>query len=180
MFKRQKPVTITIKAPLRYSPPEDQHKGWIRVSEELRGGIENGSYIEVRGKEKSVYCQIRGTPRKTGIIQMNEYYRAKFGWENPKKQVEITIGETGFWGKLRAIQSHPDSLVRVGFGLGCISVGLGCISVCFAGLAPSITETINPISSNATLGISGLTASFIFVGFGIIFIVAGIRSMINR
>ena len=180
MFKKKKSPIVTITAPLHYSSPEDQHKGWIRVSEELRGGLDSGLYVEVLGNDKTIFCQIRGTPRKVGIIQMNEYYRLLFGWPNPKKQVEITIKVTGFWGKLKAVQSHPDSIIRIGFGLGCISVGLGCVSVCFAGLAPSVEETIRTFSSNATLGITGLTASLIFAALGISFVVAGIKSIISR
>lgn len=180
MFKKGKSEKITVRAPLRFAPQEDQHKGWIRISEELRGGIDSGSYVKLHGNDKTVYCQVRGTPRKLGIIQMNEYYRLKFGWQNPRNQVEITVQRVGFWNKLRAISSHPDAVVRIGFGLGCISVGLGCLSVLFVGLSPSVVLIMNTSLSYSSWGVAGLTVSFIFATIGVVSIVIGIKSILSK
>ena len=180
MFRRDKSIPVIVEAPLRFATPEDQHKGWIRVSEELRGGIESGAYVKIHSGGKTVYCQVRGTPRRSRIIQMNEYYRLKFGWQNPQDEIEISMERVGFWGKLRAIRSHPDTIVRVGFGLGCISVGLGSISVCFAGLSPSVQLIINTNPSDTPWGIVGLIATGLFVLAGVAFVVTGITSILSK
>lgn len=171
---------VNIQAPLHFADKEDEHKGWIRISEELRGGIESGSYIRVKGNNKTIYCQVRGTPKESGKIKMNEYYRLKLGWQDLQDKVHITVEPANFWDKLRAISSHPDSIVRIGFGLGCISVGLGCISVLYVGLSPSLNLVLTNNFSFTTWGIAGLLVSFIFAVIGIPSIIIGIKSIISK
>jgi len=180
MSNKGKSEKITITAPVRFSSPEDQHKGWIRISEDIRGSIDSGSYVKLQGNNKTIYCQVRGTPRRRGTIQVNEYFRLKFGWENHPNQVEVILEKVGFWGKLKAISSHPDSIVRIGFGLGCISVGLGLLSMLFAGLSPSVRLIINPESPSIFWGTAGLVVSFIFATTGVASIVIGIKSILSK
>lgn len=172
--------TIMIEAPLLLANVEDEHKGWIRISEELRGGIENESYIKVCGNGRTIFTQVRGTPRDTKIIiRMNEYYRNKLGWSKPPGTVRISIKKVRILGKMTAISSHPDSIVRIGFGLGCISVGLGFLGACYAGLSPSIRLVLSSDFSNRAWGIAGSVVSFLFVCIAVFSIAKGIRALIR-
>lgn len=179
LCKYQSRQEIKIKAPLLPAKREDEHKGWIRISEDLRDGISNGSYIRVCGNSKAVFCQVRGTPKETGVIRMNEYYRNMLGWNKPPKTVRVIIKGTRILGKMTAISSHPDSIVRMGFGLGCIGVGLGFLSACYAGLSPSIRVALSNDFSYRAWGIAGFVVSFLFAGIAVFSITKGIRALIR-
>ena len=121
-----------IEASLYPTRQEDIDKGWVRISEDIRKGIENRSYIKLSSNGKEIFCQVRGTPGKSGIIEINMYYREKLDLNDTQCTVKFSIEKAAFWGKIEALSSHPDSIVRIAFGLGSISVGLGCLSVVIA------------------------------------------------
>jgi len=137
--------------------PDDVHKGWIRVSDELdlRKGIPNGAYVQLIANNRKVYCQIRGTPEKAGRIEMNEWYRNILGWRDPPTEAELTIKEVGFFARIRALADHPDDIVRVAIALAMISVSLSLISFTLAarltGIVFLITELVLALVALSTL-----------------------------
>ena len=123
-----------MKVRVYIADPDDKHKGWIRVSQELdlRKGIPNGAYVKVSANNRKVYCQIRGTPEKAGRVEINEWYRNALGWtDTPNEEIELTVKKVGFR-RIVAFAQHPDDIVRVSIGLGMISVGLGILSIILA------------------------------------------------
>lgn len=121
-----------MKVRIHKADRDDMHKGWIRISEELdlRNGIRNMAYVKVSANNRKVYCQIRGTPEKAGRVEINEWYRNAFGWTDPPdEEVELTLKKVGVIWKIAAFAQHPDDIVRIGIGLGIISVGLGLTGV---------------------------------------------------
>lgn len=180
LLRRRNRNVIRIEAPLLKASREDGYKGWIRISEQLRGGIKNESYIKVRGNDKELFCQVRGTPGEVEIITMNEHYRNRLGWDiPPSDKVSITIERANFWGKVTAISSHPDSIVRVGFGLGCIGVGLGFIGWLYAVLPSSVRLVLLNGSSNKSWGIVGIVTSVFFAVMAVLSMARGIRALIR-
>ena len=124
-----------MKVRINKADRDDMHKGWIRISQELdlRKGIRNMAYVKVSANNRKVYCQIRGTPEKAGRVEMNEWYRNALGWTDPPdEEVELTIEKVSFFRRICAFAQHPDDIVRVGIGLGMISVGLGILSIILA------------------------------------------------
>ena len=108
---------IKLKSRISLANKDDEHKGWIRVSENLRKDIPSGAYVKIKAYKRKVYCQIKGTPKKEGRIEINEWYRNALGWTDPPKEIELTIKEVGLLGRLHAFSSHPDDIVRIGVGL---------------------------------------------------------------
>lgn len=107
------------KAIISVAEPNDLHKGWIRVSENLRGEIPNATYVQVSANDKKVFCQVRGTQGRENRVEINEWYRNWLGWwgdEPPAEAQELEIQEVGFIGRIEALSSHPDDIVRVGLG----------------------------------------------------------------
>ena len=145
---------------------DDVHKGWIRVSQELdlRKGIANGAYVKVSANNRIVYCQIRGTPGKAGRVEINEWYRNTLGWTDlPNEEIELTVKKVGFR-RIVAFAQHPDDIVRVGIGLGMISVGLGILSIILA-----ISVSITGIASFVFSLVLGLFAAMLAgMGLGIL------------
>lgn len=129
---------IKLKSKVHEADPGDMYKGWIRVSEDLREDIPNRVYVRVIANNRKVYCQIRGTPGKAGLVEINEWYRNALGWTDPPNEAELTIEEVGLLGRISAWSSHPDDIVRVAIGLGMISVGLGLLSTLRAYFPPII------------------------------------------
>ena len=123
-----------MKVRVYIADPDDKHKAWIRVSQELdlRKGIPNGAYVKVSANNRKVYCQIRGIPEKAGRVEINEWYRNALGWtDTPNEEIELTVKKVGFR-RIVAFAQHPDDIVRVSIRLGMISVGLGILSIILA------------------------------------------------
>ena len=145
-----------VKSQVFAANPSDVHKSWIRVSENLRGAIPSGAYVRVTANNRTVYCQILGTPGKTGRIEINEWYRNSLGWTDPPIEAELTIKEVGLLGRLRAWSWHPEDIVRVGVGLGLTSVGLGALGILLAFLPPSIRLMASSTRSDSIWGLAFL------------------------
>lgn len=160
-IKSQPGKVVKIKSRIFEAKPDDKYKGWIRVSNDLRKDIPNRAYVKVIANNRRVYCQIRGTQRKAERVEMNEWYRNALGWTDPpKEEVELTIKEVGFFGRIGALAHHPDDIVRVGAALGMISVGLGLLSVI---LAISITEIVSLV-----IGVVLVLVALFPVGVGVV------------
>jgi hypothetical protein len=130
-----------IKARISPSNHDDVHKGWIRISKDLRDefGIQYMSYVRFHANHRRVYCQIRGTPGEHGRIEINEWYRKALGWDEfPSEEVEINIEQVSNLRRITALSYHPDDAVRIGIALGLISVGLGLLSIIVTIVAPAI------------------------------------------
>lgn len=117
---------------------DERNEGWVRISEKLREEIKNRTYVEIRRKgeqERAILCQVRGTPDKTGVIRMNEWYREALGWHdlpsNFSESIELLVEPVGWRGRLTALLTHPNDTIRVGFGLGLIGIGLGLAGTAF-------------------------------------------------
>ena len=127
---------VTVEGTIKQAKPEDLHKPWIRVSKAKRKDIiDNKDFVRVSANKKTVCCQIRGTSNEySEKIEMSEHYRELLGWKQiPKENVnlEITkINQTfGIWS---VIYHHPDDFVRLGIGLGVVSIFVALISLLIA------------------------------------------------
>ncbi|MFA5056118.1 MAG: hypothetical protein WC562_08110 [Dehalococcoidia bacterium] len=130
-----------IKAHIFPSTLDDMHKGWIRISDDLRDevGIQYLSYVRFHANNRRVYCQVRGTPGKQGRIEINEWYRKALGWDDPPlEEVEVNIEPVSIMRRITVLSYHPDDAVRIGVALGLISVGLGLLAVMAAIVGPFI------------------------------------------
>ena len=172
---------IKLKSRISLANKGDEHKNWIRVSENLRKGIPNGAYVKIEAYKRKVYCQIKGTPNKEGRIEINEWYRNALGWTDPPKRIiELTIKETGLLGRLHAFSSHPDDIVRIGIGLGIISVGLGLLSVVIAFLPPSIRLMASSNLSDSAWGMAGLIIGLILTPLVIFLFCQGVWIFVHK
>ena len=172
-----------IKFESQVSPaePDDVHKGWIRVSDDLRNGVPNGAYIKVIANNRKVYCQVRGTPGKARRVEINEWYRNIFGWTDPPNEViEFTIKEVCSFGRIRAWSLHPDDIVRVGIGLGIISVGLGSLSMIMAILPPSIRLMAGGNLFDSIWGIVSLVVGLILIPLVIFLLSTGLWIFLRK
>jgi len=129
--------SITLKSQVFPADRDDMYKGWIRLSDDLRNGIQSGTYVQLIANRRKVCCLIRGTPGKAGRIEMNEWYRNTLGWSDPPNEAELTIKEVGTFRRIGAWSRHPDDIVRVGIGVGMISVGLGLLSIVSVSFLPA-------------------------------------------
>jgi hypothetical protein len=155
MFEKQ----IKFKCFISLSKENDVHKPWIRVSDDLRGGIHNGTYVQINANGKRAYCQIRGIQGAECRVEINEWYRNILGWSVLPDEVELTIKEANIIGKIRAWKSHPDDIVRIGIGLGAIGIALGLLSIALTLFPPSITALP---TNNYLLGLIGTIVACIF------------------
>ena len=163
---------IPFKSKIFSADKDEMHDGWIRISEDLRGNINSGVYVQVKANNQTIYCQVRGTPKEFGIVRMNEWYRTLLGWPGdnpPTEEIEFTIQETGLRGKMKALTTHPSDITRVSFGLGLISISLGLLSVLQASFLPRIT-TVEipkvPLTIAIIIDIVVLPLFLFFAGFG--------------
>jgi len=142
---------------------EDVHKGWIRVSEDLRGDIPNGAYVQVIANNNKVCCQVRGTPNEIGCVRIAEWYRNVLGWtEPPSSEIELEIKEVGLLGRINAWSLHPDDIVRVAIALGIISVGLGLLGVILAFLTAA--DVMGIVSLFVGLALIPIVTLLLFTG----------------
>jgi hypothetical protein len=122
------------KAFVKQATKEEMHAGFVRISENLRHEIRNGDYIQLTTNDRTIYCQVRGTPNKIDTIIINEWYRELLGINNiPDTEIELEIAKASFFGMLNAFQYHPDNIIRISLGLGISSVGLGLMSLACTG-----------------------------------------------
>jgi len=177
---RKPKKVIKLKSPISLANKDDEHKGWIRVSENLRKGIRNGAYVKIEAYKRKAYCQIRGTPKKEGRIEINEWYRNALGWTDPPEGIELIIKEVGLSGRLHAFSSHPDDIVRIGVGLGIISVGLGLLSVVMASLPPSIRLMASGNLSDSAWGMAGLILGLILTPLVVFLLCQGVSIFVQR
>ena len=72
--------TIMIEGSIVQAGTEDLYKPWVRVPKNKRKGIPNKKFVKVRANNKTVYCQIKGTPDEDSErIEMSEHYRELLG-----------------------------------------------------------------------------------------------------
>ena len=168
---------IKLKSRVSSSKEIDTHSPWIRVSDDLRGGIRNGTYIQINANGKKAYSQIRGIQGEKGRVEMNEWYRNILGWDDLPGEVELHIKEADMLGKIRAWKSHPDDIVRIGIGLGMIGIGLGLLSIDLTLFPPSITALI---MRDYLLGTIGMVAACIFALLTAFILGVGISATFKR
>ena len=158
---------------------EETNEGWIRVSSDIRGKIGSRSYVKVWTPDEPdqvVYCQVRGTPGRTGTIVINEWYREALGWGdlalNPAQQVELLVEPVGRLGRLRALLTHPQEVVRVGLGLALLGIGLGLTGLGLSMVAFFASRALQGaevwvvtagLAFGAAIGVPG----FVFLGLGL-------------
>ncbi len=171
---------LQLKSQILLANKNDERKGWIRVSKNLRGIISDRAYVKVKVYKRKVYCQIRGTPKKEGRIEINEWYRNALGWTDPPKEAELSIEEVGFLGRLHAFSSHPDDIVRIGIALGTLSVGLGLLSVVMALLLPSIRLMATSNSSDSVWGMAGLIMGLVLIPIVVFLLCQSISIFVRR
>lgn len=136
---------------------EEMHKGWVRISENERCGITNGSYVRLSYGEKSVFTQVRGTrPGENGIVKMSEWYRDFLGLKyDPSRKVDLETTQSTVWkvfDRLRALLSHPDDVFRLSIGLAFISLALGLFGVGLAFLSINLSAINLSAACSAVLG----------------------------
>jgi len=132
---------------------EDLYKPWVRVPKNKRKGIPNKEFVKVRANNKTVYCQIKGTPDEDSeTIEMSEHYRELLGWEQiPKGNVKLEITRINpIWGIIRTYYYHPDDFVRFG-GIG---LGAASLSIALFSLFISIFKSIGPTTFWPTIIVS--------------------------
>jgi hypothetical protein len=171
---------LRLKSQIFVARKDDERKGWIRVSKNLRGIISDRAYVKVKVYKRKVYCQIRGTPNREGRIEINEWYRNALGWTDPPKEVELSIEEVGLLGRLHAFSSHPDDIVRVGIALGTLSVGLGLLSIIMALLPPGIRLMATSSSSDSAWGMAGLIIGLVLIPIVVFLLSQGISIFVRR
>ena len=176
---RFKYTPIKVSAPLKYAKAVDEREGWIRISEDIRGNIPNASYVKVSNRNKTVCCQVRGTPKETSIIRINEYYRELLGFSSPQASITITVQRVRFWKKADAISSHPNSIVRISFGFGLVGMGFGFIAISIRGLTGGANLFLSQVGLFRTVGIAGLVASAILLSAGFYFFIKGIKALVK-
>ena len=96
---------VTIEGPIEQAKMEDLYKPLIRVPKNKRKGtLNNKDYVKVRANNKTVYCQIRGTPKEDAEeIEMSEHYRELLGWEyKPTGNVKLEITRINHTGTIQA------------------------------------------------------------------------------
>ena len=127
-----KKTSVNIKGQLVASHLYELEENWVRISQELRNPLPSRSYVRIRRVDtpkRSVFCQIRGTPNESGLIKMSEWFRDALGWGEldpyATTKIELIVESVGWCGRLRALLSHPNDTLRVGFGLGLTGIGIG-------------------------------------------------------
>jgi len=172
---------VRFKARVEPCAAEEAHRAWVRISEELRGGIPSGAYVALFANQRKILCQVRGTPGETGTVKISEWYRNALGWnEPPSGEVDMAIKSVGFVDKLLSFSMHPDDVVRTGMGLALISVGLGILSLGIALLPPSIRVAVGSNDINTIFGWASLVVDVIAIPLGAILIGLGIRLLIGH
>jgi hypothetical protein len=111
-----------------YGRESEIHRGWVRLSEDLRDCVRNRAYVRLVYGGCKVHCQIMGNPKEEDCLEMSEYYRDKLGLA-PGEVFGIEIEEVGPCGRIRAWCAHPDDTVRVALTLGLVGVSLGLIGL---------------------------------------------------
>lgn len=145
--------------------PPDTLQGWIRIPEELRCGIPNAAFSKVRVNNKTVYCQIRGTPSKERIIIMNEHYRDLLGVKDGQ-EIDLDIIELRWiFGKIRSLPMHPDHLVRFAFGFSIIGLVMGLIALTVALLPHAIRSLGTDWSWAGSFTLVTLIVLLLIVGY---------------
>jgi len=110
---------------IRHCKQEDFLQGWVRIPEEVRGGIPSPSFVKIKVCGKTIFCQVRGQANCENCVEMSEHYRMLLGLEVGQK-VDVTITRVDWiGGKLKAIAMHPNHMVRFGFGFSCAGLILG-------------------------------------------------------
>ena len=126
---------VTIEGLIVQAKPADLYKPWIRVAKNKREDIANKEFVRVSANKKTVCCQIRGTDNEVSEqIEMSEHYRELLGCNHlPKGNVKLGITRInqkfGIW---KVIYYHPDDFVRLGIGLGVVSIFVALISLLIA------------------------------------------------
>ena len=161
----KKTVVHISKIIIRKSKESEVLQGWIRIPEEIRGGIPNGSFVKIRVNKRVVYCQLSGTSSEERIAIVNEHYRDVLGIEAGQElDLEITPVKWIF-GKLRAFAMHPNHLVRFGFGFSFIGLAMGMIALIVALLPYAIISIGHPWEWAGWVTIISLLVVALIVGY---------------
>lgn len=171
---------IRLKSQVFEADLNDVHKGWIRISDDLRNDIPNGAYVKIITDNRKVYCQIRGTPKRVARVEINEWYRNALGWSEPPNEAELTIKEVGFFGRIHAWSSHPNDITRFGIALGIISVGLGLLGTILAILPPSIRLIASGSLCDSVFGIASLIIGSILIPIVIFLLSTGLWILLRK
>lgn len=144
---------------------QDTLKGWIRISETIRGGIPNASFSKIRANNKTIYCQIRGTSSSERVVIMNEHYRDLLGVKNGQ-EIDLCVTHLKWiFGKIMALPMHPDHLVRFGFGFSLIGLFMGMIALMVALLPYAIKSLVTTWSWAGYITLVILLVVAFFVGY---------------
>lgn len=176
---RDKYTPIEIIAPLKFAKSLDEREGWIRISEDIRNNIPNASYVKVSNGNRTVYCLVRGTPKETGLIRMNEYYRELLGFSSPRASITITVQRVKFWRRIDAISLHPNSVVRMSFGFGLLGMGFGLIGISVPGLNSGVTLFRLSVELLRPIGIVGIVTSSILLTAGLYCFIKGFKALVK-
>lgn len=161
----KKNVVHIDKVGIRKSSESEVLQGWIRIPEEIRGGIPNGSFVKIRANRRVVYCQLRGTSSKERIAIVNEHYRDILGVEAGQElDLDLTPIKWIF-GKLRALPMHPDHLVRFGFGFSFVGLVMGMVALIIALLPYAIRSIGSPWEWAGWVSIISLIVIALIVGY---------------
>ena len=150
---------------IKQASERDILQGWIRVPEQLRGGIPNAAFVKLKVTHKTIYCQIRGTSSSEHAVFMNEHYRDLLGVKDDQ-EVNLTITQLKWiFGKIRALPMHPDHLVRFGFGFSFIGLIMGMIALMVALLPFAIKSLATSWSWAGYVTLITLLIVAFFIGY---------------
>jgi len=135
----QKTVIHISKVHIKPATKEDALQGWVRIPENLRGGIPNRSFAKIRTNSKTIFCQVCGTSSTGCIAEINEHYRDLLDIKAGQVLDLDVTPITWFFSKFRALQMHPQHLVRFGFGFSMIGLAVGLLALIIAILPPAIS-----------------------------------------
>lgn len=163
-MRRNKTITIS-KVSIRHADKDDTLRGWVRIPRNIRGGIENGSFVKMKANRKSVFCQVRGTTYDGNAIEINEHFRNLLGVE-VGQEIDLKVTKIEWiFGKLRAVAMHPEHMVRFGIGFSFLGVLLGCIGLVTAILPSAIQQISSDWAWASWVTLGAILALTLFVGW---------------
>lgn len=147
------------------SSEEDALEGWVRIPENIRGGIKNGCFVKIRANNRTIFCQVRGTPSTENVAFVNEHYRDLLGIK-AGQELDLDIApRRWFFGKVRALTMHPQHLVRFGFGFSLVAISLGLLSLIIALLPFAIRSLGGSWAWAGWVSIASTLAAAWFIGY---------------
>jgi len=114
------------------STDQDALQGWIRIPEEIREGVANGSFARIRVDTEVVVCQVRGANHKGRVAAINEHYRQALRIEAGQRSgLGDKTRRVDIW-QAKSVINAPGPLGAVGLGFqsGWVHSGHGGSSYC--------------------------------------------------